>query len=651
MKKNEAKTTDDLLRELVEIRQRIAVLEAIEGERKRAEEALRESQERYRMLAENSAVGIWHISVDGYTIYLNPAMCAMLEIREPEEVAGRTYHSFFTHTSLDRIADEHAKHRLGIASVYEVEIEGKHGGRCNVVVSGAPLFSADGKLKSIIATFIDITKRKEAEEALRESEEHYRAVVENVADAIVINVETRRVFVNKAFLELHGLSSPVQVLGTSLDQFIVPGDRQLVTERTLARQQGRPAPSVYEYRITRLDGEVRTVQTSSVPISYHGQTATLAVLRDVTELKRAEAELQRLSRQSELILTSAGEGIYGLDAEGNATFVNPAAARMIGWEIEELIGRPMHAILHHSQPDGTPCPEAACPIFAALKDGAVHRMDTEVFWRKDGTSFPVEYISTPIREHGELVGVVVTFKDITVERQTERLAMLGRVAAGVAHELNNALSVVLACAQLLLKRTDPQSDAYHDLGLIEKYADTCGRIAQDLRRLGRPLPLKRELVELHPLIEETLKPLDLNLASRKVHVKVILDPHLPPLSADPRLLGQALLNLITNAAEAMPEGGVLTVNARLRQKDSVEIAVSDTGVGIAREHLSRIFEPFFTIKSSGEGMGLGLTITSRIVQDHEGSLEVKSEVGRGSTFRILLPLLEIPKSTSQPLDG
>jgi signal transduction histidine kinase len=225
------------------------------------------------------------------------------------------------------------------------------------------------------------------------------------------------------------------------------------------------------------------------------------------------------------------------------------------------------------------------------------------------------------------------------------------VAAGVAHELNNALSVVLACAQLLLKRTDPQSDAYHDLELIDKYADTCGRIAQDLRRLGRPLPLKRELVELHPLIEETLKPLDLNLASRKVHVRVIPDPHLPPLSADPRLLGQALLNLITNAVEAMPEGGILTVKARLRQKDSVEIAVSDTGVGIAREHLSRIFEPFFTIKSSGEGMGLGLTITSRIVQDHEGSLEVKSEVGRGSTFRILLPLLEIPKSISQPLES
>lgn len=650
MKKDKVHVPEDLLGELAKIRQRVAGLEAIEGERKRAEEALRESQQRYRMLAENSAVGIWHLSEDGYTIYLNPAMCAMLEIRGPEELAGMTYHSFFTPTSRERMADEHARHRLGIASVYEVEIEGKHGGRCNVVVSGAPLFSPDGKLKSIIATFIDITKRKEAEEALRESEEHYRAVVENVADAIVIHVGTQRVFVNQAFLKLHGLSDPAQALGTSLDQFIVPGDRQLVVERTLARQQDHRVPGVYEYRIARLDGEVRTVQASSVPISYKGQPATLAVLRDVTELLRAAEAVEQLRRQNELILHSAGEGICGLDLEGKITFANPAAARMAGWDIEELIGQPMHAILHHSKSDGTPYRETACPLCAVFTDGTVHRIDTEVFWRKDGTSFPVEYIRTPIREHAELVGAVVTFKDITVERQTERLAMLGRVAAGVAHELNNALGVVLACSQLLLRRTDPASEAYHDLELIEKYAETCGRIAQELRRLGRPLPLKRELVDLLPLIEETLKPLELSLASQKVHLKVIADPRLPLLSADPRLLGQALLNLISNAAEAMPEGGILTIAARMRQKESVEIAVSDTGAGIPRESLSRIFEPFFTTKSRGEGMGLGLTLTSRIVQDHGGRLEVKSEVGRGSTFRVTLQLLHTPESTSQPLD-
>ncbi len=142
---------------------------------------------------------------------------------------------------------------------------------------------------------------------------------------------------------------------------------------------------------------------------------------DATERKQAEEALEQLRRQNELILHAAGEGIYGLDVHGNTTFVNPAAARMIGWKAEELIGKPQHDILHHSKSDGTPFPKEECPIYAAFRDGAVHHVTDEVFWRKDGTSFPVEYISTPIRdERGKLVGAVVTFKDITDRKRAEQ---------------------------------------------------------------------------------------------------------------------------------------------------------------------------------------------------------------------------------------
>jgi len=142
---------------------------------------------------------------------------------------------------------------------------------------------------------------------------------------------------------------------------------------------------------------------------------------DATERKRAEEALEQLRRRNELILHAAGEGIYGLDLHGNTTFVNPAAARMIGWKAEELIGKPQHDILHHSKPDGTPYPKEECPIYAAFRDGAVHHVTDEVFWRKDGTSFPVEYISTPIRdERGKLVGAVVTFEDITERKRAEQ---------------------------------------------------------------------------------------------------------------------------------------------------------------------------------------------------------------------------------------
>lgn len=134
----------------------------------------------------------------------------------------------------------------------------------------------------------------------------------------------------------------------------------------------------------------------------------------------AENKLSRIKRQNDLILHAAGEGVYGLDREGLTTFVNPAAARMLGWSIDELIGKPMHSLLHHTRPDGSEFPREECPIYAAFKDGAVHHVDDEVFWRKDGSSFPVEYTSTPIREKEKLTGAVVVFKDITERKQAEQ---------------------------------------------------------------------------------------------------------------------------------------------------------------------------------------------------------------------------------------
>jgi len=134
----------------------------------------------------------------------------------------------------------------------------------------------------------------------------------------------------------------------------------------------------------------------------------------------AEDELAHVKRQNELILEAAGEGIYGLDCEGKTTFLNPAAAHMLGFDTNALIGQPMHALLHHTRPDGSPFPKEECPIYAAFKDGAVHHVDDEVFWRKDGSSFPVAYTSTPIHENGKLVGAVVVFKDITERKQAEQ---------------------------------------------------------------------------------------------------------------------------------------------------------------------------------------------------------------------------------------
>lgn len=154
-------------------------------------------------------------------------------------------------------------------------------------------------------------------------------------------------------------------------------------------------------------------------------------LENNNKTRRLEDPLERLRRQNEIILHAAGDGIYGVDTEGKTTFVNPAASRMINWTPEELIGKIQHKILHHSKPDGSPYPIEECPIYAAFKDGAVHHVDCEVFWRKDGTSFPVEYTSTPIKENGKIRGAVVVFKDISERR-------------GAAKEIKTSLSLLKA---------------------------------------------------------------------------------------------------------------------------------------------------------------------------------------------------------------
>jgi PAS domain S-box-containing protein len=178
-----------------------------------------------------------------------------------------------------------------------------------------------------------------------------------------------------------------------------------------------------EIRGRRKNGEDFPAEASIARMELGDETVLVAVLRDITERKSSERALESSQRLRELILNSAGEGIYGLDANGHTTFVNPTAAEILGWEPEELLGKPQHDIIHHTRPDGSPYPARECPIYAAFSDGAVHRVDDEVFWRKDGTSLPVEYVSTPIRDdEGNLAGAVVTFVDITDrKRQQEAL--------------------------------------------------------------------------------------------------------------------------------------------------------------------------------------------------------------------------------------
>ncbi|MFW6078884.1 MAG: PAS domain S-box protein [Gemmatimonadota bacterium] len=274
------------------------------------------------------------------------------------------------------------------------------------------------------------------------------SVVVHANDAVLITEPEpleepgpRIVYVNEAFTRMTGWRSE-EVIGRSPRMLQGPGtDRSQTALIREALERDRPIRvELLNYRKDRspfwVEISIAPVRDPSGRVTHHvsvqretterhrlertAAEANRALREDIERRERVEAELRRLRRRTELILDAVGEGIYGLDTEGRTTFVNPAAARLLGWEAGELIGQPQHEVIHHTRPDGTPYPEAACPIYAAFRDGAVHRVIDEVFWRKDGTSFPVEYVSTPILEDGgTIVGAVVAFRDVTARRRAE----------------------------------------------------------------------------------------------------------------------------------------------------------------------------------------------------------------------------------------
>ena len=267
------------------------------------------------------------------------------------------------------------------------------------------------------------TEHKRAKDELRKSEARYRAVVNTASDAIITITPDGIIHsFNRGAERIFGYRAE-EVIGQLFTLIMPERFREqcmLGLRRYLETHESRVIGSTTELIGLRNDGGEFPVELSLGEVQEDGDRLFAAIIRDITERKRSEEALRQLSRQNEMVLNSAGEGIFGLDLQGKTTFINPAAARMTGWDIDELSGQRLHDFLHHSKPDGTPYPSEECPIYAVFKTGATLSRDNEVFWRKDGTHFPVEYVSTPIVEGDKILGAVVTFKDITERKALEK---------------------------------------------------------------------------------------------------------------------------------------------------------------------------------------------------------------------------------------
>jgi diguanylate cyclase (GGDEF)-like protein/PAS domain S-box-containing protein len=296
--------------------------------------------------------------------------------------------------------------------------------------------------------------RVHAARTLRESEDRYRQLVELSPDAILVHCDGQIAYINAAGLALFGATSPSQLLGRCGLDFVPPEDQASCIERITETVQRWPGALV-ELRIIRLDGQPVDAEVATMPINWRGRRAVQAVMRDVTARKQAEAQLNDLRDRTELILASAGEGVVGVDRQGKAVFANPAAARITGYTVEELLGRQMHELVHHTRADGSSHRVEDCPIFAVLQDGVTRRVPDDLFWRKDGSSFPVEYVGTCVRDGDAFVGAVVTFNDITERKQIDEA--LRRSEARLQREAERLLALHSASTVLAAQTAEPDA--------------------------------------------------------------------------------------------------------------------------------------------------------------------------------------------------
>lgn len=374
------------------------------------------------------------------------------------------------------------------------------------------------------------------------------------------------------------------------------------------------------------------------------------------QLKKSKLHLEH---QHDLVLDSVCDGIYGVDLEGNCTFVNRSMKSITGWQAEDLIGHNQHQVLHHTHVDGTPHKADECPVYLTFQSNEPRFVEDDLFWKKDGSGFPVEYSSTPMQDHrGETVGSVVVFRDISERKKAEeetrrhqselahmaRLNTMGEMASGIAHELNQPLTAIATNAYASIQMLESGNISNDKLAdIMEKIgiqAERSGEIIRQLRQFVRKEQPQRCPLDLNELIEEVLMLLRPEVRKAGVTIKRNLDRSIKKVMAQRIQIEQVILNLLKNALEAMviSDAGTrkLAITTEMGGQHGVIVSVEDSGPGISSEIRDGLFDPFITSKK--KGLGLGLSISQGIIEAHQGNLYLDSSTGEGAIFRFALPV-------------
>ncbi|MEX2583054.1 MAG: PAS domain S-box protein [Gemmatimonadota bacterium] len=613
------------------------------SERKQAEDAVPESEEGFRQLAEHVDQVFWMFDPDFTELYYaNPAYAAVFGLSV--ESLYRDPHSFLTLVHSEDVGElSSAMLRLKEEKqTVEYRIRRPDGEERWLRSRGFSALDGNGEVHRLVWTTQDITEIVRSRTELERSERHYRRLVQTAPQPIyALDAEGRFTEANPALGEILGRSA-AELLGEPFASVIAPEDLPGVVEaRRQSHESGEGAQ--VEFHIVRPSGERRLVHMHLATAIDEGRVlGTHGIGRDITEERAHEGRMRLLTS----ILDGMEQAICISEIETlRPLYCNPAWMRLFGCDSEKHLGDTPEVLL----PDEAAREQLGKIRQALRQDGhwsgriSRKRMD-------DGRVVPIEAaFGTSAAEDGTILVFSISH-DATHEidreerlRRAERLASLGTLIGGVAHELNNPLHAIRNFADLMLM-DERNAEDREALEIMQREADRAARIVDDLRLFARQTQEKgevsREAVDLNEVVQHVLKVRGYTLLSHGIRMREDLSEDLPKVWANRGEIEQILLNLIINAEQALEENGsedrLLIVRTR-QSRMGAAVHVVDNGPGIAPEHLERIFDPFFTTKPPGQGTGLGLSLVYSIVEEHGGDLRAESQPGRGAAFTLDLP--------------
>ena len=619
-------------------------------ERMQAEIMQKESEDALRTYLENAPDGVYLSDLNGFFLDGNKKAEEILGYKKKELIGS----SFLKLNLLPAKYLEKAHESLTFNAMGrntgpdEFELIKKDNNHIWVEINTATIKQKENNI--VIGFVRDITKRKQAEEELRESEARYKTLFESAAEGILIaDIETmKHKYANPAICKMLGYSQE-ELIKTSVADIHPKDSLEQVFAEFNAQARGEKEQG--SLPCLKKDGTIIYMDINASKAIINGRECNIGFFTDITERKQAETALKLSEQNFRNSMDSSTIGIRIMSDDNSTAYANQALLDMFGYEnIEELKLSPpqehytleSHAAFvqrHEKFLRGEPLPELL-EFDIICKNGAIRHLQLsskEMIWNGK-QQFQLLYLDITERKQAEKEKQELEAK----AQVASRLAAVGEMAAGIAHEINNPLTGVIGFSQLLLEKQNVPEEIREELKII---ADGSQRVADIVKRLltfARQTKPIKTLANLNELIENTLKLRDYVLKTANIEVVTRFDPELPLSLVDPGQLQQVFLNLIVNAEQEMKKAhgkGTLTITTE-KKENNIRMSFKDDGPGITKKNLGRLFEPFFTTKEVGEGTGLGLSLSRSIVLEHNGTLNVESVSGHGATFIVEIPIIE-----------